>query len=73
VIRIAVLDDYQQVGQGLADWASLGADVRVDFLGPSAGRAGGAAAAALAGYDVDLPDPGAAAHAGGADRPAAAA
>jgi phosphoglycerate dehydrogenase-like enzyme len=51
VIRIAVLDDYQQVGHGLADWASLGADVRVDFLGHPLGELE-AAATALAGYDV---------------------
>jgi phosphoglycerate dehydrogenase-like enzyme len=51
VIRIAVLDDYQQVGHGLADWASLGPDVRVDFLAHPLGEVE-EAAAALAGYDV---------------------
>lgn len=49
MIRIAVLDDYQQVGQGLADWASLGPDCQVDFfLDPLGDRA----AAVLADYDV---------------------
>ena len=49
--RIAVLDDYQQVGRGLADWESLGPECRVDFLGrplPDLETA----AAALADYDV---------------------
>lgn len=51
MIRIAVLDDYQQVGRGLADWSSLGPDCEVDFLDrPLPGLE--AAAAALAGYDV---------------------
>ncbi|HWX48463.1 MAG TPA: D-2-hydroxyacid dehydrogenase family protein [Roseomonas sp.] len=49
--RIAVLDDYQQVGRSLADWASLGPDCQVDFLDrplPDIDTA----AAALADYDV---------------------
>ena len=50
-MRIAVLDDYQQVGRGLADWASLGPDVQVNFLAQPLGGVE-AAAAALAGYDV---------------------
>jgi D-3-phosphoglycerate dehydrogenase len=51
MIRIAVLDDYQQVGQGLADWNSLGQDCQVDFLAHPLGELD-AAAAALTGYDV---------------------
>ncbi|MDB5369257.1 MAG: hprA 1 [Roseomonas sp.] len=51
MIRIAVLDDYQQVGHGLADWASLGPDCRVDFLDRPLGDTQ-SAAAALAGYEV---------------------
>ncbi len=31
-IRVAVLDDYQGVAAGLADWSSLGPEVAVDFL-----------------------------------------
>ncbi|GJD52051.1 Glyoxylate/hydroxypyruvate reductase B [Methylobacterium crusticola] len=31
-IRVAVLDDYQGVAAGLADWAGLGPGVAVDFL-----------------------------------------
>lgn len=50
MIRIAVLDDYQQIGRGLADWDSLGADVRVDFFDRPLGDME-AAAAALADYD----------------------
>jgi len=49
--RIAVLDDYQQVGRGLADWASLGPDCQIDFLDRSLPDVE-AAAAALADYDV---------------------
>jgi len=49
--RIAVLDDYQQVGRGLADWASLGPDCQVDFLDRPLPDVE-AAAAALADYDV---------------------
>jgi D-3-phosphoglycerate dehydrogenase len=51
MIRIAVLDDYQQVGQGLADWASLGEECQTDFLAHALGDID-AAATALAGYDV---------------------
>ncbi|EHM01835.1 glyoxylate reductase family protein [Acetobacteraceae bacterium AT-5844] len=50
MIRIAVLDDYQQIGRGLADWDSLGADVQVDFFDRPLGDME-AAAAALADYD----------------------
>ncbi|MBV8150352.1 MAG: D-2-hydroxyacid dehydrogenase family protein [Candidatus Eremiobacteraeota bacterium] len=31
-MRVAVLDDYQKVAQGLADWDSLGANVSVEFF-----------------------------------------
>ncbi|WP_042442769.1 D-2-hydroxyacid dehydrogenase family protein [Streptacidiphilus jiangxiensis] len=48
-MRIAVLDDYQQVASGLADWASLDADTVV-FHEPFAGR--GEVVSALAGFDV---------------------
>jgi phosphoglycerate dehydrogenase-like enzyme len=51
VIRIAVLDDYQQVGRKLADWTSLGPGVSVEFFGQPMGGVD-AAAAALAGFDV---------------------
>ncbi len=32
VTKVAVLDDYQQVARGFADWASLGPDVEVTFF-----------------------------------------
>ena len=32
MIRIAVLDDYQQVARRMADWDSLGEDCKVDFF-----------------------------------------
>lgn len=51
MIRIAVLDDYQQIGQELADWASLGAGVQTTFFREPLGSAD-AAVAALADYDV---------------------
>ena len=31
-MRLAVLDDYQQVAPKLADWSSLGPDVAVEFF-----------------------------------------
>jgi phosphoglycerate dehydrogenase-like enzyme len=50
--RIAILDDYQNVAQEVADWASLGPDVEVtsfnEFLQTDEDRV----AEALAGYDV---------------------
>ena len=49
-IRVAVLDDYQGVAAGLADWAGLGPDVAVDFFHEPVPAA--EAAARLAPYDV---------------------
>ncbi|SEP06029.1 Phosphoglycerate dehydrogenase [Methylobacterium sp. ap11] len=49
-IRVAVLDDYQGVAAGLADWAGLGPDVAVDFFHEPVPAA--EAAARLASYDV---------------------
>ncbi|AWB21946.1 D-2-hydroxyacid dehydrogenase family protein [Methylobacterium currus] len=49
-IRVAVLDDYQGVAAGLADWSSLGPEVTVDFLSEPVPRA--EAAARLAPYAV---------------------
>ncbi|MEN5074830.1 D-2-hydroxyacid dehydrogenase family protein [Isoptericola cucumis] len=48
-MRVAVLDDYQQVAHRFADWASLGAEV--DFLDRHLPD-DDAVVAALAGYDV---------------------
>jgi phosphoglycerate dehydrogenase-like enzyme len=48
-VRVAVLDDYQQVAHRFADWASLGAEV--DFLDQPLPD-DDAVVAALAGYDV---------------------
>jgi D-3-phosphoglycerate dehydrogenase len=48
-MRIAVLDDYQQVGRGLADWASLGPEAEVTFFDRPLGEG---AAAALADHEV---------------------
>ncbi|MEU1163896.1 hypothetical protein ABZ372_26000, partial [Streptomyces sp. NPDC005921] len=48
-MRIAILDDYQSVALGLADWDSLDAEVEV-FTDPFANE--GEVVAALAGYDV---------------------
>lgn len=51
MIRIAVLDDYQNVARGYADWQSLGPDVVVDIFNepmPSLD----AAAEKLGGYEV---------------------
>lgn len=49
-IRVAVLDDYQGVAAGLADWGGLGPEVAVDFLSEPVPRA--EAAARLAPYTV---------------------
>ncbi|TNC09247.1 D-2-hydroxyacid dehydrogenase family protein [Methylobacterium terricola] len=49
-IRVAVLDDYQGVAAGLADWAGLGPSAAVEFLREPVPRA--EAAARLAPYDV---------------------
>ena len=48
-LRIAILDDYQNVATGLADWGSLGAEV-VAFTKPFADA--GEVVRALAGFDV---------------------
>lgn len=50
-MKVAILDDYQNVASGLADWASLDADVTV-FTEPLGDAGPGAVAAALAGFDV---------------------
>lgn len=51
MIRIAVLDDYQNVALGYADWDSLGSDVRIDvFNEPILSEDD--AATRLADYDV---------------------
>jgi len=51
MIRIAVLDDYQGIALGMADWAALGTNVRAtSFRKPFAGIA--QAAEALADFDV---------------------
>ncbi|KMO13853.1 D-2-hydroxyacid dehydrogenase family protein [Methylobacterium platani] len=49
-IRVAVLDDYQGVAAGLADWAGLGPDVAVEFFSEPVPPA--QAASRLAPYDV---------------------
>lgn len=49
-MRIAVLDDYQDVARNYADWDSLGAEVEI-FTEPISGDAE-ALAEALAGFDV---------------------
>ncbi|WP_159992835.1 D-2-hydroxyacid dehydrogenase family protein [Roseomonas sp. 18066] len=48
-MRIAVLDDYQKVGPGLADWDSLGPEASVDFFDQPLGDQ---AADILADYEV---------------------
>lgn len=48
-MKIAVLDDYQGVARDLADWDSLGAEIRV-FTEPFAGEA--EVVEALAGFEV---------------------
>lgn len=47
-MKVAILDDYLRVAEGLADWASLGAEVKFfhDFIEPEQ------LASALAGFDV---------------------
>lgn len=50
-MKVAILDDYQNVASGLADWASLDADVTV-FTEPFGDAGPDAVAAALAGFDV---------------------
>ncbi len=49
-IRVAVLDDYQGVAAGLADWTNLGPEVAVEFFREPVPRA--EAAARLAPYAV---------------------
>jgi phosphoglycerate dehydrogenase-like enzyme len=49
-IRVAVLDDYQGVAAGLADWSSLGPEVAVEFFSEPVPPAD--AAARLAPYTV---------------------
>lgn len=51
MIRIAVLDDYQNVARRYADWASLGADAAVDVFNEPLGSEE-EAAGRLADYDV---------------------
>jgi phosphoglycerate dehydrogenase-like enzyme len=50
VTRVAVLDDYQRRAPGLADWASLGPEVEVDFFTETIPRA--SLAERLAAYEV---------------------
>ncbi len=50
-LRIAVLDDYQNVALKLADWSKLGSDVAVDVFDTNLGSED-EATAALAGFDV---------------------
>ncbi|KRE18245.1 hydroxyacid dehydrogenase [Bosea sp. Root381] len=50
MIRVAVLDDYQNVARRYVDWSSLGDDVTVDVFGEPLGSE--EAAARLADYDV---------------------
>lgn len=51
MLRIAILDDYQDVALGLADWAALGADAEVVRFGRNLATED-EAAAALADFDV---------------------
>lgn len=51
MLRIAILDDYQDVALGLADWASLGPDTEVVRFGHNLGTED-EAARALADFDV---------------------
>ncbi len=51
MIRVAILDDYQNVALKLADWASLGADVEVVSFNRNLGNVEDAAQA-LADFDV---------------------
>src|SRR5690606_17284237 len=50
-LKIAVLDDYQDVALKLADWSKLGPDVAIKVFNGNLGSEK-EAAAALAGYDV---------------------
>src|SRR4051812_3424919 len=50
MLRIAILDDYQQVALSMADWASLGTDVEIVSFDRHLGQE--EAAVALAGFDV---------------------
>lgn len=50
-MKVAILDDYQNVASGLADWASLDADVTV-FTEPFGDAGPDVVAAALARFDV---------------------
>lgn len=50
VTRVAVLDDYQRLACGYADWASLGPDVEVAFFHEPIDQ--GNLAATLAGFEV---------------------
>jgi phosphoglycerate dehydrogenase-like enzyme len=49
--RVAVLDDYQRVAERMADWSSLGPEVRTDFFHDHV-EDQDALAARLAAYDV---------------------
>jgi D-3-phosphoglycerate dehydrogenase len=51
MIRVAVLDDYQNVASTYADWSTLGPDFVVTFIDHPLGSIGDAAKA-LANYDV---------------------
>jgi phosphoglycerate dehydrogenase-like enzyme len=50
-MRVAVLDDYQNVSRKIADWSALGGKAEIDVFNTYLGDEN-AAAAALAGYDV---------------------
>ena len=50
-MKVAILDDYQNVALGLADWATLDAELTV-FTEPFPAADPDAVAAALAGFDV---------------------
>lgn len=51
MLRIAILDDYQNVARALADWGSLGSDCEIVFFGKNLATED-AAAGALEGFDV---------------------
>ncbi len=50
-MRVAVLDDYQNVSQKIADWSAFGDKAKIDVFNTYLGDEN-AVAAALAGYDV---------------------
>ena len=50
-MRIAILDDYQNIALGLADWASIGADAEITVFNEHMGDKE-TVAAALADFDV---------------------